>query len=53
VKYIYNFKQAQFFIENGAAVLGCGIGDKGDCYIKFLYDDKYEQAFLKWRARAY
>lgn len=50
MKYIYNFKQGQFFIEQGVTVIGCGVGTKGDCYIKFLYNEKYEKAFLTWRA---
>jgi hypothetical protein len=46
--FIYNFKQAKYFIDNGLEVLSIGKGNKGDIYHKFLRDEKAEELFLEW-----
>ena len=49
--YIYNFSQAQFFIDNGIPLLEIGKGSKGDIYHKFIRDDLSNKVFDKWVTR--
>ena len=46
--YIYNPEQADFFIKNGATVLGAGKGKFNDVYVKFARTKKEEEIFNKW-----
>jgi hypothetical protein len=49
--YIYNPHQADFFVKEGALVVGVGKGTKGDVFIKFLKDKKCLEIFDKWVVR--
>lgn len=49
--YIYNFEQAQFFINHGLEVIEINRGKKGDIYHKFLRDKKANEIFDKWVKR--
>ena len=49
--YIYNFKQAMFFINNGLNVIDIARGSKGDVYIKFMRDEECERVFSLWMDR--
>lgn len=46
---IYNFFQANFLIENGATVCGCGLN--GSCYVEFVFDDVFDRYMEIWRTR--
>lgn len=46
---IYNFFQANFLIENGAKVCGCGLN--GSCYVEFVFDDVFDRYMEIWRTR--
>ena len=50
--YIYNMRQAQFFINNGLPLLEIGRGYKGDIYHKFLRDERAERVFEMWKNHA-
>lgn len=45
--YVYNLKQALFFIKNGVTVDDIGIS-KGKVYHKFYRTQEFEDAFSKW-----
>lgn len=47
--YIYNRKQALFFIKNGAIPIDIGVGKKRDVYHKFAKDKLTENLNNKWR----
>lgn len=49
--YIYNFKQAMFFIDNGLKVVDIALGGKGDVYVKFIRDEECERVFSMWMDR--
>lgn len=46
--YIYNRKQALFFIKNGAIPIDIGVGKKRDVYHKFIKDDFIEKLNNQW-----
>lgn len=47
--YIYNRKQALFFIQNGAIPINIGVGKNRDVYHKFMKNDLTEKLNNKWR----
>lgn len=47
--YIYNLKEALFFIQNGAFPLDIAVGGKGDVYHKFPRNETTENIFKKWK----
>lgn len=49
--YIYNLRQARFFMDHGLFTLEVDRGKRGDVYVKFLRDDKAEEVFGKWIER--
>lgn len=51
--YIYDFKQALFFIQNGACLLDIAKGNKGDIFHKFPRDEKHEELFMQWKYKKY
>ena len=51
--YIYNYKQALFFIQNGLEVLDIDKGKENQIYHKFIRDNKSEQIFFKWKQNKY
>lgn len=48
--YIYNRKQALFFIQNGAIPIDIGVGKYRDVYHKFVRDNLVEKLNDKWRS---
>ena len=46
--YIYNRKQALFFIKNGAIPIDIGVGKKRDVDHKFIKDDFIEKLNNQW-----
>lgn len=51
--YIYNYKQALFFIKNGADLTDIDKGIKGDIYHQFIRDKKSEEIFMEWKRKKY
>ena len=51
--YIYNYKQAKFFIDNGLTVIDIDKGKKNDIYHKFIRDEKSEKIFMEWKKNKY
>lgn len=49
--YIYNPKQANFFVLNGVPVYEIGKGNKGDIYIKFPKNEQSMEVFDRWVKR--
>lgn len=45
--YVYNLRQALFFIKHGVEIDDIGIS-KGKVYHKFYRTSEFEQAFSKW-----
>ena len=48
---IFNIKQANIFIQNGATPIGCGLGLRGKIYIEFQDNDLIKTLMIKWMAR--
>lgn len=46
--YIYNVKQAQFFLQNGLMPVDVGIGTEKDVFVKFDRDEQAESIFSQW-----
>lgn len=51
--YIYNFKQAKFFITWGLPVLDIKRGAHGDIYVLFERNENSEKAFIAWKRERY
>jgi len=51
--YIYNYKQALFFIQNGLEIIDIDKGKENQIYHKFIRDDKSEQIFMAWKQIKY
>ena len=49
--YIYNFNQANFYMQSGIKPFEVGIGKKGEPYIKFKNTIELQAAFTKWMNR--
>lgn len=47
--YIYNLKQALFFIKNDVIPIDIGIGKKKEVYHKFIKDDKFININKRWQ----
>lgn len=47
--YIYDLKQAKYFIDAGLKVLEIGVGSKGDVFLKFLRYDRSESVCTRWK----
>lgn len=45
---IFNIKQADIFIKNGATPIGCGLGNKFKTYIEFKDDDILKELLIRW-----
>ena len=48
MKKVFNIKQAHTFIQNGAKVLDCGVGDKGKVWIGFEEDLNFHNLMIRW-----
>lgn len=51
--YIYDYKEALFFIQNGASLIDIDKGNRGDLYHKFPRDSVHEDLFMKWKRQKY
>lgn len=50
---IFNIKQANVFIQNGATVIGCGLGNKYKTYIEFENNDIFKGLLIKWHNKEF
>ena len=51
-KYMYDIKQANFFMENGIASTGIGLHDvTKKVFIKFQDSDEFQAVYEKWFER--
>lgn len=50
--YIYNFKQAKFFIDNGLSPIEIKKSNQGKVYQKFIRNIESEFIFNKWCKRS-
>lgn len=50
---IFNIKQADIFIKNGATPIGCGLGNKYKTYIEFKEDENFKELLKKWMAKEF
>lgn len=48
---IFNIKQADIFIKNGAYPIGCGLGNRYKTYIEFKDDQIFKELLRKWLLR--
>lgn len=48
--YIYNRKQALFFIQNKAIPIDIGVGKHRDIYHKFIKDEFTKELNNKWKS---
>lgn len=49
---IFNFTQANFFIQNDCKIENCGYGHKdGKPYIRFICDEKFNMIMSEWNSR--
>lgn len=48
---IFNIKQASVFIEHGAMVIGCGLGNKYKTYIEFEENGTFKELMKRWMAK--
>jgi hypothetical protein len=51
--YIYDLRQALFFIQNGAHLIDIAKGNKGDLFHKFPRDEKHDNLFMAWKRQKY
>ena len=45
---IFNIKQADIFIKNGATVIGCGLGERFKIYIEFEKNLIFKNLMTRW-----
>lgn len=45
---IFNIKQANIFIKNGATTIGTGYGDRFKIYIEFEENQIFKDLLKKW-----
>ena len=50
---IFNIKQADIFIKNGATPIGCGLGNKNKTYVEFKEDAIFKDLLIKWHNREF
>ena len=50
---IFNIKQANIFIKNGAKVIGCGLGDKYKTYVEFEINQIFKDLMSRWMAKEF
>jgi hypothetical protein len=49
--YCYNYQQSNFILQHGIAPVEIGRGNKGDIYVVFPRNEKFEEVFTKWIER--
>jgi len=50
---IFNIKQANIFIQNGATPIGCGLGNRYKTYIEFKDDEVFKELMTRWMAKEF
>lgn len=50
---IFNIKQANIFIKNGATVIGCGLGNRNKTYIEFKKNEIFKELMKRWMAKEF
>lgn len=50
---IFNIKQADIFIKNGATPIGCGLGNKNKTYVEFKEDVIFKDLLIRWHNREF
>lgn len=50
---IFNIKQADIFIKNGAIPIGCGLGNKYKTYIEFKDNQILQDLMKRWMAKEF
>lgn len=50
---IFNIKQADIFIKNGATSIGCGLGNKYKTYIEFEDNQTFKELMKRWMAKEF
>ncbi len=50
---IFNIKQANIFIKNGATPIGCGLGNRNKTYIEFNEDKVFKELMKRWMAKEF
>lgn len=48
---IFNWKQADVFIKNGATVLGMGLGNRNKTYLEIEENEIFKDLMEKWLRR--
>ena len=50
---IFNIKQADIFIKNGAKPIGCGLGNRDKIYIEFEENNIFESLLERWHNKEF
>ena len=50
---IFNIKQMDIVIKNGATPTGCGLGNKDKVYIEFKEDDIFKRLLERWHNKEF
>jgi len=50
---IFNIKQANIFIQNGAIPTGCGLGNRDKIFIEFKVDEIFKELMTRWMAKEF
>jgi hypothetical protein len=50
---IFNIKQANIFIQNGATPIGCGLGNRDKVYIEFQDNKILENLMTRWMVKEF
>jgi len=48
---IFNIKQADIFVKNGANIIGCGTGNRFKVYVEFEENQIFKDLLKKWLNR--
>jgi hypothetical protein len=50
---IFNWKQANIFIKQGAKVIGTGLGNRNKTYIEFEDNQILQDLMIRWKAKEF
>lgn len=50
---IFNIKQADIFLKNGATAIGAGLGNKYKTYVEFLENEVFKNLMKRWMAHEF
>ena len=48
-RFIYNLAQGCYIANRGGHLIRIGEGSKGDTFMLFRYDEKFQKAFDEWK----